>query len=74
MRCLGYVRRRGRCDSKLSNIVPYKQPPISPFTIMDSPTVGRAPKAPPTVEAAEGGLHLVDGAVGGSIYGTIYLG
>ena len=27
-------------------IVPYMEPPISPSTIMDSTTVGRAPKAP----------------------------
>ena len=50
------------------------EPSISPSTIMDSTTVGRAPKAPAPLlwRRPKAASIMVDGEIDGSIYGTIY--
>ena len=55
-------------------IVLYMEPPISPSTIMDSKTVGRAPKAPAPClwRRPKAASILVGGEIGGSIDGTVY--
>ena len=59
--CLGYI-------------VPFMEPSISPSSIMDSTTVGRAPKAPSPLlwRRPKAASIMVDGEINGSIYGTIY--
>ena len=54
-------------------IVPYMEPSISPFTLMDSTTVGRAPKTPAPLlwRRPKAASIMVDGEIDGSIYSAL---